>query len=306
MRSRQGASLRTEALTAEPTVGAAVYERTRLLVPERLWVGLAPELERIERVDITSALAQLRVGDDWIEPDGAQARAVDCILGKAQDGYGLYWPNQEPVVRSFGSSGEAAKTAVQRLHSQMQHLLAAKRLTLLLNPARTALELTIASTSQYSQSQPSRRLANLSKHSYTPHLGIGATKTLSLGLTNYAPEPLTVCVLSQDRAGIITAYTEPINLEHSRNLSLATTLPVGLTTLFAIATPKPLTGISEHLQQLAQRTGVSGTCIALPNPLDFVQTLWRDLASRPGSEPHSWLIEQWYAVALAYDVTASA
>ncbi len=310
VRSRQGASLRAEAITTEPSVGLLVRETARQLVPGRLWVGLAPELERIERVDITSALAQLRVGDDWnlIEPEADSERAVDCILGKTEGGYGLYWPNQEPVARSFGSTGEAAKTAVQRLHGQMKHLLAAKRLEVLLNPASTKLDMTIAiaSPSHYSQSQPSRHAAKLAKLTYTPHLQLTAAETLNLSLTNYGPEPLTVCLLSQDRAGMITVYSELIALERSQNLSLTATPPTGLTTLFAIATPKPLPAIREQLQQLAQRTGVSGTCLALPNPLDFVQTLWQDLASRPGSESHSWLVDRWLAVALPYDVTASA
>ncbi|AFZ31970.1 peptidase C14 caspase catalytic subunit p20 [Gloeocapsa sp. PCC 7428] len=110
--------------------GQLVQEAIRI-VPRNinLNVALDPGLERIERVDATSAFATASFVT--LVTSGELA---DCLFGRIQDDtqsttasrYGLFTLAHELIPNTAGEAGEAVKVAVQRLIPKLQTLLAAK------------------------------------------------------------------------------------------------------------------------------------------------------------------------------------
>ena len=143
MRSQSGLSGRLK-LTDDQTwsAGQPLYEVMRVLPKNlSLVVSLDSDLERIERVDATSALAALTFVDstDDIHP-------ADCMLGKSQSeadaeadarstpvvkqGYGLFTPTRNLIAGTLAKQDEAVKMAVARLSPKLETMLAMKLLRL--------------------------------------------------------------------------------------------------------------------------------------------------------------------------------
>ncbi|MEA5463366.1 caspase family protein [Leptothoe sp. PORK10 BA2] len=154
MRSQSGLTGRLQ-LTDEATwsVGQPLYEVMRVLPRNiSLVVALDGNLERIERVDATSALAAL----SFVEATD-DARPADCMLGKFQpapgddndletkvvpvvkQGYGLFTPTHNLVVGTLAKQDEAVKMAVGRLAPKLKTMLAMKLLRLSENQASSQL-----------------------------------------------------------------------------------------------------------------------------------------------------------------------
>ncbi|MFT0786882.1 caspase family protein [Synechococcus sp. H55.10] len=153
IRSRSGLLAQVQPANGEgqfPPVGTLVREQLRSLSSSlKLLVGLEDNLGRVEKVDLTNAIA----GHSWMETANPRERQVDCLLGRITpemaaafqadalpkplevNGYSLFWPGRELLLNSCGPAGEAAATAVQRLVPRLAHLLAAKRLRTTLNAA---------------------------------------------------------------------------------------------------------------------------------------------------------------------------
>jgi len=121
-------------------VGQLVQESIRVL-PRNvdLVIALDAGLERIERVDATSAFAAI----PHISTVKAGDQPADYLFGRVQDGnslesptsaankpslsrYGLFSRSQELIPDTAGEPGEAVKVAVHRLAPKLQTLLAAK------------------------------------------------------------------------------------------------------------------------------------------------------------------------------------
>ncbi|ASC72532.1 uncharacterized protein XM38_034900 [Halomicronema hongdechloris C2206] len=164
IQSRQGLVAVGQPRTAEmslPQVGERVYERVRVLPRQLdLVVALDKSLERIERVDATSALS----GIPFVSSTVAGEQPADCLFGRlpakarqllasalpnfhetsdamlsmAQGdseadpagGYGLFSPNRTLMPETLADHEEAVKTAVSRMTPYLQTLLAAKLLRL--------------------------------------------------------------------------------------------------------------------------------------------------------------------------------
>ncbi|HIK20017.1 MAG TPA: caspase family protein [Synechococcus sp. M44_DOE_062] len=151
MRSRSGLLAQAQLASPEgqfPPVGTPLREQLRSLSSTlKLSVGLEENLGRIEKVDLTNAIA----GYSWMETANPRERQVDCLLGRITpemaaafrsdtllkplevNSYSLFWPGRELLLNSCGPAGEAAAMAVQRLAPRLAHLLAAKRLRTTLN-----------------------------------------------------------------------------------------------------------------------------------------------------------------------------
>ncbi|MDV3353687.1 caspase family protein [Leptolyngbyaceae cyanobacterium CCMR0082] len=143
VRSQTGLSSRIKLPDGEPwPVGQPLYETMRVLPKDLpLVVALDSSLERIERVDATSALAALSFVDstDDIHP-------ADCMLGQVRSeiadrgdlptmpvvrqGYGLFTPTRTLVVGTLAKQDEAVKMAVARLSPKLKTMLAMKLLRL--------------------------------------------------------------------------------------------------------------------------------------------------------------------------------
>lgn len=109
-----------------PQVGRLVKEAVRVLPRNiNLIVALDSGLERIERVDATSAFAAITRMVSIAAPE----QGADYVFGKLQNTpsrYGLFSLGGEQMLNTAGEVGEAVKVAVQRLTPKFSTLLAAK------------------------------------------------------------------------------------------------------------------------------------------------------------------------------------
>ncbi|MEO0828531.1 MAG: caspase family protein, partial [Cyanobacteria bacterium J06642_9] len=182
IQSRDGLIAQASLQSGQPIalqVGQTVYETSRVL-PHNvdLVVALDNNLERIERVDATSALS----GIPFVSSILAGEQPADCLFGhivqeesatltavlpsqtrtdvglsltkaSSQDealnlGYGLFSPSRELIPGTMAKEEEAIKTAISRITPQLQVLLATKRLRMTKNQSssqlavRASLELT--------------------------------------------------------------------------------------------------------------------------------------------------------------------
>jgi hypothetical protein len=112
--------------TTPPQVGQLVQEAVRVL-PRNIGLTIALDtgLERIERVDATSAFATV----SHVSTVVAGEQPSDYVFGKllqTPSRYGLFSVAGELVPNTAGDVGEAVKVAVQRLAPKLPTLLAAK------------------------------------------------------------------------------------------------------------------------------------------------------------------------------------
>lgn len=143
LRSRTGLTAKAQISSIDaksPQVGQLVFEAVRVL-PRNvgLTVALDTGLERIERVDATSAFATVNRALSVITGE----QAADYVFGKLPEAknkdvatttsmlvspsrYGLFTLGGELIPNTSGEAGEAVKVAVQRLAPKWQTLLAAK------------------------------------------------------------------------------------------------------------------------------------------------------------------------------------
>lgn len=111
--------------TVPPQVGQLVQEAVRVL-PRNigLIIALDTGLERIERVDATSAFAST-----YVSTVAALEKPSDYVFGKllqTPSRYGLFSLSGELIPNAVGEVGEAVKVTVQRLAPKLPTLLAAK------------------------------------------------------------------------------------------------------------------------------------------------------------------------------------
>lgn len=151
--------------------GLLAREQIRIL-PRNvgLIVALATDLERIERVDATSALSNA-VGVSSVAAAGDQT--ADCLFGKGSAlnievsppesaanpvpsgrGYELSSIGHISLPNTLGAPGEAIASAVDRLKPKLQTLLAEKLWRLTLNEASSRLEVRVQLMGSEPQGQP--------------------------------------------------------------------------------------------------------------------------------------------------------
>jgi hypothetical protein len=231
-----------------PSVGSFVRETTRLLPRNiSLVVALDASLERIERVDATSAFAAIPRVSAVI----AGEQPADYLFGKTMSGaqtltaalnsgtssaisattpseplpkgsYGLFNLGRAVIPNTLTEGDEAVKTAVNRLTPKLRTLLAAKLLRLTANSdssrlgVRATLE-TVAPQEQaiLQQDTPrapwllNSRLAKISlSETLVPTIPMGSK--LRYRLQNYSDRPIYFTVLGWDSSGNAIALY-PIN-----------------------------------------------------------------------------------------------
>jgi hypothetical protein len=154
LRSRTGLTAKATVDDGDKTnlqVGQLVRESVRVLPKNiNLHVALGRSLERIERVDATSAFANLTRNKSVV----ADEQPADYIFGKLSEAkssststllssdssYGLFSLGGVLIPNTAGEPGEAAKVAVQRLVPKLKTLLAAKLWRLTNNATSTQLD----------------------------------------------------------------------------------------------------------------------------------------------------------------------
>ena len=141
-------------------VGQSVRESIRMLKRDlNLKLALDVDLQRIERVDATSALANIpAIASSVVAPE----QNADCLLGKvapapapesatdsdetATYSYGLYTAGGNLIGKTTGIAEEAVKVAIERLQPQFNNLLAAKWLALTDNEFSSGLKISATIT----------------------------------------------------------------------------------------------------------------------------------------------------------------
>ncbi|MEH1779571.1 MAG: caspase family protein [Nostoc sp.] len=149
LRSRTGLTAKAQISQIEGTnslqIGQLVQEAVRVLPRNiNLTIALDTGLERIERVDATSAFAAF----PHISTVVVGEKPADYVFGKLQEipsRYGLFSLGGELIPNTTGEVGEAVKLAAQRLAPKLSILLAAKlwRLTENQGSSRLALKATL-------------------------------------------------------------------------------------------------------------------------------------------------------------------
>ncbi|MGE5656145.1 MAG: caspase family protein [Actinomycetota bacterium] len=232
---------------ATATTGQLVQEAIRVL-PRNigLTVAIDSRLERIERVDATSAFASIPqvsavVGEQPADyrfsrvPETTIAQALNTPLPPLYQGrYGLFSLNQTLIPNTVGEGGEAVKMAVQRLTPHLRTLLAAKLLRLTANESSSLLKVkatlaTIApETKVLMQREPVRatsfsdRLSpfttqtrDRTTNSHLLSLPVGTR--IQYRLENLSDRPLYVMAFCLDSAGRVIAITSRSSQETSED-----------------------------------------------------------------------------------------
>jgi hypothetical protein len=146
IRSKEGLTAKARVIgtadTSSLQVGQLVHESVRVL-PKNIGLTIALDagLERIERVDATSAFANVRSVSSVVT---AGEQPADYLFGKVQTpdsvgGYGLFSRGRDLIPNSVGEAGEAVKAAVNRLVPTLRTLLTAKLLRLTVNEGSSRL-----------------------------------------------------------------------------------------------------------------------------------------------------------------------
>lgn len=149
VKSKAGLIAKVEPLALiEPLkTGQLVQESIRMLNRNlSLKLALDTDLNRVERVDATSALANIPAINSAVV---AKEQNADCLIGKVVTAlepvttnldnsnqpfaYGLYTAGGDLIGETMGAEEEAVKVAIDRLQPQFNNLLAAKWLELTSN-----------------------------------------------------------------------------------------------------------------------------------------------------------------------------
>ncbi|MDZ7958273.1 MAG: caspase family protein [Aulosira sp. DedQUE10] len=207
LRSLTGLTAKAQLSSIDSTnplqVGQLVQEAVRVLPRNlSLIVALDAALERIERVDATSAFATV----SHVSTVVAGEQPADYLFGKllqAPTHYGLFSLGGEAILNGTGEAGEAVKVAVQRLAPKFPTLLAAKlwRLTENEGSSRLAIKATLEIVNSISsrvviQQETMRTLGTetaTNKSLSTPIVPIGSK--LQYRLQNMGDRPVYLILL---------------------------------------------------------------------------------------------------------------
>jgi hypothetical protein len=279
-----------------------------------LTVGLDSSLERIERVDATSAFATI----PRISAVVAGEQPADFLFGKLQpplvvaavtalqssqesslgapasqplertkSSYGLFLPGRSAIPNSLNSTSEAVKTAVARMASQLKTLLALKLLRLTQNQAASGLNvraaLELASSQRPLIQQATGRLPNLSPN-LSPS-GLASPTLIAGSLVQYqfyndSSQPLYVLVTGLDPAGnaVVLYVSAPVppaeQLLLPVNPANGLGASPGLAETYLICSIAPF---SQTERAITPKVAKAGQMIALTNPLEVAQAILQDI-----------------------------
>ncbi len=166
----KGIAKPVEGIAEPPTTAQPLYEKVRLLPQTiELVVALDSQLQRVERVDATSALSSI----PFVDSVAVGERKADCLFGRLplgpvstltaalpgtpdagtlaklgsdkplESSYGLFTPNRTLVPGTMLPKEEAVKTAINRLTPNFQLLLAQKLVRLTENQRASWLGVTV-------------------------------------------------------------------------------------------------------------------------------------------------------------------
>ena len=204
IKSRDGLSAKVQILANDSNnsslqVGDFVRESWRILKRDLgLTLGLDDELQRIERVDATSALANIKAVDSAVV---IREQNADCLLGKVYSqpsqaeeienksfSYGLYTAGGILIAKTTGANDEAVKVAIERLQPHLNNVLAAKWLELTNNEFSSELKVDVTLTSgEDSPTLVAQKATFASENKTLAKKTIFERKNTTPGITNNVP-----------------------------------------------------------------------------------------------------------------------
>lgn len=324
VKSRNGLTVKAQIIGNNSLqVGQLVREAIRVLPRNvNLNIALDPNLERIEKVDATSAFSAI----PRVSLVTSTGLPVDYLFGRivesAASRYGLFSPKQELIPNSVGEAGEAAKLAVNRLIPKLKTLLAVKlwRLTSNAGVSKLDVEATLEVISPEKQvvmqlqSEKSRKPASLPK---TPRNASILLPTIAIGsqiqyrVSNKSDRPVYLLLMGLDsNKSAIALYAisptiEPSSLEkpllqdivinpgenltvpsNSSDFQWLTHTPAAVTETYLIFSIARFTSTLAALQNGIQAPIAEKEYIgALLNPVEVAQAVLQDLHNASGIKP---------------------
>lgn len=332
LRSCNGLKGKVRQLSSEQTpdaplsIGQLLQESIRCL-PRTigLTVALDPKLQRIERVDATSAFSAIDIVSEVIT-EGEQP--IDCILGlrssfstsssqpQERESYSLFLPGGVELPNTIGKSGEAIKSAIERLRPTLEKLLAMKLWGLTLNEGssqvawRVILEgldpksyaITQRQTTRTNSKTLQQQTKNNNNVTIEPNL-TGLPKVprgtrLRYQLENLGDKPLYYLVLGINSSGKAIAYVPPYeeDIEPSEDeqrfiepgtkgfvpatstgLTWTTSSTKGWEHILAIAAIAPFEKTLEALKKISEFKTDKDQILTLQNPLAVAKALLQDI-----------------------------
>ena len=224
--------------------GQLVREKIRVL-PRNvgLTVALDHDLERIERVDATSAFSSIDVVPSVVT---AGEQTADCLFGRFKEdgattnsGYGLFSVAGVPLANTTGKASEAVKLAVKRLAPELETQLAAKLWRLTNNEGSSGLRVratlrtvepkgqnrTIVRRETLRQSDPQMRYKALPSSAdksqrvvsnrNQPLATVASSTEIQYLLENQGDRPLYLMLLGLDSSGNAIALYSPKEQEET-------------------------------------------------------------------------------------------
>lgn len=187
-----------------------------------LVVGICQDLERIERVDATSAFSGIPNISTLVL--GESSQGVNCVFSKGinahispavnlHNSYGLFSPGLELIPHTMGDTDEAVKTAIRRLTPILDSLWAMKLLQLTLNggsshlAVRATLEKLHPEQQILARQEPGRSpLPRTSTAKLPSLLNLEIGSRIGYRLHNQEDRPLYVMLFGLDRSGTLKVF----------------------------------------------------------------------------------------------------
>ncbi len=238
VQSRSGLKAKVRRLEARSDqllqTGQMIQETVRVLPRQlSLVVAMDANLERIERVDATSAFSAM----PHTTSVNAGEQPADCLFGclappsgsnketarlgaTPAGGYGLLSLGRVPIPGTVGEGGEAVKTAVQRLRPHLRSLLAAKLLRMTCNEGssrlgvQASLEIVTPGPQLLATRTPRRSPWPLPPAKTLPEAGpampvVAAGSRLQFRILNFSDRPVHYLLLGLDSSGSPLALYSP-------------------------------------------------------------------------------------------------
>jgi hypothetical protein len=320
--------------------GQLVHEAVRLL-PRNLGLTVALDgaLDRIERIDATSAFSALprlnlvAAGEpaDYVFGKLPKATTQVAALPSAPitglvtpSSYGLFSPAKATIANTPGEAGEAVKLAVRRLLPQLQTLLATKLLRFTVNESssrvavRASLEVVGTPTQIVLQRETTRVVPDLGSAMPTGKIAtVPVGSRIQYRLQNLSAAPLYFLLLGLDTNGKTFYYAQSTvdpadrameTIAPNATLTLPPPTaptdwivrsPIGLSETYLICSHTPF----DQTQPLLPATpDSSATFRPLPSPLEVTQAILQDLHQGDATDAFALDVKTWATLRFIYQV----
>ena len=308
------AQLIGDSVSQEQLSGKPIQEAIRVLPRDLgLSIALDSHLERIERVDATSAFAQMSRVNSVVVAGEAYA---DCVIGKISlmvdksteaephssespvYSYGIYTPRGKLIVNTPGEANEAIKLAVKRLSPYFSRLLAAKWLELTVNDRSSIIPVTatIESASRNSALISKTTLRTSKKNELNAEIPtIQGDSPLRMRIDNQSDHDLYGIMIGVDNEEkfatlylpqatvntpdslIVAAGSQQTIPETSSQWQWKAIKPSGITKMYLILATQPFKNTLNLLAKQPVAKRELPELVNVSEPLELVQAILQDL-----------------------------